>query len=164
MPGLSFFLDSGSLGTEASRLSAAAAAVHLSVGKQMDALADTVRRIYTGMARGEAPRRTGKLGSEIKGEITRSGGGISINFTSTNYTRYVIEGTGLYHTPDAHDVIRPKKGKMLRFEIDGQVLYRAFVRGQRPNDFGSRAFERSRPGIQAALKLVSQEVLVSFNP
>ena len=164
MPGVSFFLDSGSLGTEASRLATAAVAVHLSVGKQMDALADTVQRIYTGMARGEAPRRTGKLGSGIKGEITHSGSGISINFTSTNYTRYVIEGTGLYHTPDAHDVIRPKKGKMLRFEIDGQVLYRAFVRGQHPSDFATRAYQRATPGIQAALKLTANQVLVSFLP
>ena len=164
MPGLSFFVNSGSLGSEASRLATAAAAVHLSVGKQMDALADTIRRIYTGMARGEAPRRTGKLGSEIKGEITRNAGGISINFTSTSYTRYVIEGTGLYHTPDAHDVIRPKRGRVLRFEIDGQVLYRAFVRGQHPNDFASRAWTRSQPGIEAALKLTANQVLVSFIP
>ena len=164
MPGLSFFVDADGIGTEARRLSTAAAAVHLSFGRRMDALADTVRRIYTGMARGEAPRRTGRLGSEIKGEIVRSGGGVTINFTSTDYTRYVIEGTGLYHKPDAHDVIRPKKAKVLRFEIGGEVLYRAFVRGQRPNDFAGRAWTRSQPGIQAALKLVGSELLLSFKP
>ena len=159
---LSFFLRSDQLGAEARRLTESAAGIKLSLDAEMNALAETVRRIYVGIARGEAPRRTGRLGAEIKGTVTRTGGGLSILFTSTDYTRYVIEGTGLYHTPDAHDVIRPKRAKMLRFEIGGQVLYRAFVRGQHPNQFNVRAYTRAQPGIQAALKLMGHQVLVSF--
>ncbi len=164
MPGLSFLINSGSLGEEAQRLAMGAAKVKLGFDAELRALADTISRVYIGMARGEAPRRTGKLGSEIKGRITAGAGGLSILFTSTDYTRYVIEGTGLFHKPDAHDVIRPKHAKSLRFEVDGQVTYRKYVSGQKPNDFQVRAYNKARPGIQAAMKLTSSELLLSFLP
>jgi len=74
----------------------------------------------------------------------------------------VIEGTGLYHEPDAHDRIRARAGKMLRFEIGGTVLYRKSVKGQHANPFQTKAWDVAQPAMQAALELSGTQLLLSF--
>ena len=163
---LSYVLKNlNAFGEEARKLLEAAAKVELTLAEEQRALAETIRRVYAGMVRGTAPRRSGKLIGSIQGQVKRGPtGGLLVSFTGTDYTRYVIEGTGLYHVPDAHGLIRPKSAQALRFEVGGQVLYRKSVRGQHPNDFNVRAWQRSQPAIKAALALLGHKIAVSFNP
>jgi hypothetical protein len=54
-------------------------------------------------------------------------------------TLFVLEGTRPH-------IIRPRRAKVLRFEVDGQVVYSTIVRhpGTRPNNFLARALRLGR--------------------
>jgi hypothetical protein len=60
---------------------------------------------------------------------------------TTPYLRYVIDGRG---PVEAH------AGGVLRFVIDGEVIFRKRVGAAEPNDFPSRARARMEPEIAAA--------------
>ncbi|MBC9729258.1 hypothetical protein [Streptomyces sp. TRM68367] len=53
--------------------------------------------------------------------------------------RFVLDGTRPH-------IIRPRRARALRFEVDGRVVFSAFVRhpGTRPNNFMARALRLGR--------------------
>ncbi|MGO4748286.1 hypothetical protein AB4212_06575, partial [Streptomyces sp. 2MCAF27] len=53
--------------------------------------------------------------------------------------RFVLDGTRPH-------LIRPRRARVLRFEVDGHVVFSAFARhpGTRPNNFMARALRLSR--------------------
>ena len=66
-----------------------------------------------------------------------------------------ISGTGIYGPRG--QLIRPIHAKALRFVIGGEVLYRMWVRGIRPNKFFGRAYRRWLPGARMALKRMAMK-------
>ena len=162
-----FLRGAHQFGAEARRLIESAAAVELASDEQARVLAETIRRVYQGLVRGEAPvaprgsrgHRPGFLRDTIRGEIRTSGRGLVVAFASdATYTGYVIGGT-------APHVIRARNARYLVFEgRDGSLVRVRSVNhpGTRPNPFNVRAYERSRPAIEAALALVGRAIAVSF--
>lgn len=91
----------------------------------------------------EAPKDHGRMAGSF---TMRKTGDFSYNVEEgTNYGVYVWKGTGIYG--ERGEPIRPKKGKYLRFEIDGNVVYAKSVKGQKPNDFPERAVEQSQKRV-----------------
>jgi hypothetical protein len=66
-----------------------------------------------------------------------------------------IEGTGIYGPHGT--VVVPVHAKVLRFEIDGEILFRAWVRGIPKNPFFRRAYHKWLPGARTALRKIAQE-------
>lgn len=168
---LQFYLkNANQFGEEARRLIESAARVEVTAQAELRVLAEAVRRIYGSFVRAEAPvgkrdytdaagnKHPGYLRKTIKGQIQSTAGGLVVSFASqAPYTRYVIEGT-------APHVIRPVNAKALRFEVGGQVVYAKQVNhpGTKPNPFNVRAYDRSKPAINAALDLVGRTICLSF--
>jgi hypothetical protein len=83
-----------------------------------------------------APKRTGELAASIYSKVNIDGTGeVGVR---ARHARWVQQGTGIYgphHTP-----IVPVRSRFLRFQgSSGRMVYARSVRGQRPNDFLSRA-------------------------
>lgn len=99
------------------------------IGQQMESVAQV-----------EAPKRTHRMANTLRVSTTPVGTrGLQTNLRATvHYAKYVVKGTT--------GPIRSTSGKMLRFVSTqgygssyGVVLYRRQVRGQRANDFLTRA-------------------------
>lgn len=58
--------------------------------------------------------------------------------------------------------IEAAPGKVLRFEIGGQVLYRKRVKGTKPNPFYRRGAERSSAGREQAMREVGGQILAEI--
>jgi hypothetical protein len=101
---------------------------------------------YVLVLRDETPRgqgeNPGQLAAAYQTEEHYSAFGASYLITNTQpYLRYVIDGRG---PVEAH------AGGMLRFVIDGEVIFRKRVGPAEPNDFPARARARMEPEIAAA--------------
>ena len=83
--------------------------------------------------------------------------GNSIGFTAWpgKIGAWHISGTGIYGP--RRRLIRGLRGQPLRFEIDGEILYRLWVRGIRPNKFFGRAYLRWLQVARAALRRMSMK-------
>lgn len=91
----------------------------------------------------EAPKDHGRMAGSF---TMRKTGDFSYTVEEgTNYGVYVWKGTGIYG--ERGQPIRPKSAKVLRFEIDGNVIYTKSVKGQKPNDFPDRAVEQSQKRV-----------------
>lgn len=93
------------------------------------------------------PKRidTGRLRASISTQVVfRSGEPAVIVGTNVKYARWVHDGTGLYGPRQA--VIRPRRGKFLRFKPKGahKFVYARKVRGMRPNPFLRNALPAAR--------------------
>lgn len=87
-----------------------------------------------------APRATGRLASALTSRLFSVGGTIEVRVgifgaaaRSVPYLQYVLKGT---NTP-----IRPRRAQVLRFVVNGRVIYAKEVRGQVPNNFLLQALQ-----------------------
>ncbi|MFF5968281.1 hypothetical protein ACFY64_32065 [Streptomyces collinus] len=89
------------------------------------------------IARGLAP---GSMGDYIDWHIESGPDGLQGVITCDHpATRFVLDGTRPH-------IIRPRRARALRFEVDGRVVYSAIVRhpGTRANPFLQRALRLGR--------------------
>ncbi|MGW1501186.1 hypothetical protein ACWCQW_21845 [Streptomyces mirabilis] len=100
-------------------------------------LAERTRRVAD-IARAQAP---GSMGDYIDWHIEEGRRGLQGVITCDHpATLFVLEGTRPH-------IIRPRRAKgVLRFEVDGQVVFAKVVRhpGTRPNNFLARALRMGR--------------------
>jgi hypothetical protein len=91
----------------------------------------------------EAPKDHGRMAGSFTMKKT---GDFSYSVEEgTNYGYYVWKGTGLYG--ERGRPIKPKRKKALRFEINGNVIIRKSVKGQKPNDFPERAADQAQKRV-----------------
>jgi hypothetical protein len=90
-----------------------------------------------------APRETGNLAQNIRSALVSEGGTINsrvgvfgASARRVPYLRFVIGGT---RTP-----IRPRRARVLRFVVNGRVVYAKEVRGQPANNFMLAAIDAGR--------------------
>ena len=93
------------------------------------------------------PKRvdTGRLRASIATVVvTRNNEPAVLVGTNVNYALFVHDGTGLYGPK--HAVIRPRRGKFLRFKPRGsrKWVYARQVKGMRPNPFLANALTAAR--------------------
>jgi HK97 gp10 family phage protein len=86
-----------------------------------------------------APKRTGNLARSIAYRPRILPGRTEVVATVSSaapYARYVNEGTGIYHVPDAHAPFTAKRHRFMHW-VDGQggSHYARVVRGMRPRPF-----------------------------
>jgi hypothetical protein len=144
-----------------------ASAVRLAIGTAATAaaLSHTVEGITTALVREEAPHgETGALRAGLHAQVITMGGEHIVTWLSdAPYGRYVLEGTGLYHQPDAHqewDVF----GYQHFTTAGGEEVHTMHThhRGQHPNPFTERAEERAAAPIHAALQVAGAELLLTW--
>lgn len=61
--------------------------------------------------------------------------------SSAKYAVYVNEGTGLYGP--THSLIKPKKGKVLRFEVGGKTIFSRWSKGIKPRRFVQKSIKQT---------------------
>lgn len=93
------------------------------------------------------PKRvdTGRLRASVNTQlVTRDGKPVAVVGTNVYYARWVHDGTGLYGP--AHRVIKPKRGKYLRFRPGGRgrYVYARSVKGMVANPFLRNALPAAR--------------------
>jgi len=85
----------------------------------------------------EMPRKSGDM---VEGaSMEQVGEAVYGVFNTQPYRWWVHEGTGIYGE-HSHPIV-PVEADFLRFEIDGEVIYAASVKGQESNPFYTRAKE-----------------------
>jgi hypothetical protein len=89
--------------------------------------------------RKHAPRRDGTLQDSVEVKAYDDPPIRIVARATAKHSPWVILGTGIFG-PKKEPITSPT-GKMLRFEINGRILYRRSVKGQRPNPFIQRALK-----------------------
>lgn len=119
------------------------------------------------MLRGEGRRFVQLAGQESPGGPSGSiGKGITFKTFSTGRNPILrvyagkigtwhMQGTGIYGP--RKKLIKGLSGQPLRFEIGGEILYRMWVRGIKPNKIFGRAYRRWLPGARSALKTLANQ-------
>lgn len=129
-------------------------AVALSVGARgaEEALGHTIEGLLVPLAREEAPQRTGELAGNLRVRATATAEGYSLGLVSDSpHMAAVVEGTGIYHTPDAHEEWDVYGLQAFTTPAgDHVVTMHTHHKGQHPDDFPGRALERAQPFIAAA--------------
>ncbi len=127
------------------------------ITKQLEGWLYRVAQEIANIAQNEAPTRTRNLRNDIKvykkGELTFS---IS-NSRIAAYAPYVHFGTGIYG-PKKRKIV-PKNAKALKIPIDGKIIYRKSVKGQKPNPYMSHAVDiYLQEGIQRAISSLDSNI------
>lgn len=103
----------------------------------------------------EAPIDTGRLRGSIQfpEKVASLKYAISIN---ARYWEWLQFGTPPY-------VIKPRTKKVLRFEVNGKVVFAKFVNhpGIKPNPFIDRAIDKTSPKVPDLVSIALDEVLAS---
>lgn len=129
----------------------------------MAVIAKEVRRIVDPILAEETPKDKGDLAKSQQASTRMVPGGAEITWTSDEpYADYVLHGTGVYHTPDAHsewDVYG-----MQAFMVNGQLVVTQHTHhyGQHPNDYPDRAIERAAPAIIASVRAMTGAAIVEL--
>jgi hypothetical protein len=90
-------------------------------------------RVESAAKRG-CPVDHGRLRGSITTQIVQSRGKSVVRVgTNVSYARYVHDGTGVYGPRGAP--IRPRRAKVLVFELNGTTVFTKQVRGVPPNPF-----------------------------
>ena len=111
-------------------------------------------RRYVRIAGEEAPGGTGRtVARGITFKTFIQGQTVGFRAYAGRIGRFHQEGTGIYGPRGR--LIRPVNARALRFEIGGEVLYRMWVRGIKPNRFMGRAYRRWLPGARSMLRKMS---------
>lgn len=84
---------------------------------------------------------------------TSADGAIGFGVTPGKLGAWHIQGTGIYGPRGR--LIVPVRAAALRFVINGEVLFRKWVRGIKPNPFFERAHKRWLPLTRKALRRIS---------
>jgi hypothetical protein len=97
-------------------------------------------------------------GSIVMGIDTPMTGHVSAGGRAAPYVQYVESGTR------AHE-IRPKRGKTLRFEIAGEVLFRKVVHhpGTAARPFMARALAVGEQTLDYGLEIMLERPIAAFN-
>ena len=121
------------------------------IGIRRDEMSDEGKR-FIGYAEQEAPGGPGRTVAKQVGYRTfLRGDAAGFEAWPGKIGAWHIAGTGIYGPRG--QLIRPLgPGYPLRFEIDGEVLFRMWVRGIKKNPFFSRAYRRWLPGAKSALR------------
>jgi len=111
--------------------------------------------------REEAPKRTGLFAAGMEYHLRKSGNETSVRFTWPQpLGKWLTGGTGIYGPRGVK--IRPVRAKALRFEIGGKVLFRASVRGMKPNRFDQRALARMRGEPMVVARQIGQSIIANI--
>lgn len=103
-----------------------------------------------GVIEDEAPVDSSSLVNSISSYAVNQGShSYGMVVIGAQHARYVIEGTGIYGPKG--QPIYPRSKKALAFSVGGASVVVRSVKGQRPNPFQERGFERARPG---AIKII----------
>ncbi len=117
---------------------------------------------YQATARQLAPVDSGLLRRSIQLRPAQRRGNVIEGSVGTGlrYSVFQEQGTGLYGP--LHRPIRPKNGKVLRFQVGGRTVYTREVRGSRPRWFFRGSVEqnqgRTERNFQAALDDVTRQL------
>jgi hypothetical protein len=104
----------------------------------------------------EAPVDEGRLsGSYRLKKLGWAKYGISSN---TKYRWWVHEGTGIFG-PHKKPIV-PVRASVLRFEINGKVIFAKSVKGQKPNRFIDRSIDKTRQRVQEFVNRAIREVKI----
>lgn len=112
-------------------------------------MARSAMGVFVELAKQEAPKRTSRLAGSLGYRSKLFPDGIELQHRSGGasgepvpYAKFVADGTGIYHRPDAHSAW--DVDKFQRFTIDGSEVMTNHTHhlGQRPNDFERRAAEK----------------------
>ena len=114
----------------------------------------------TGPLASETPKRTGKLARSSFFQIT--GAGVNQILTILQpartpdgkfYGEFVREGT------EPHDIMAVN-AQALRFELDGEILFRKRVHhpGTQPNPYHRRVMARLKPGVQDIVNKMGRRI------
>lgn len=101
--------------------------------------------------------RSGNLDRSIDTEVSGSGfsGRVFLNERVAKYGKYVHSGTGIYGP--RRRMIKPVSKKFLKFTgQDGRDVFAREVKGQRPDPFLFRAFDRRRRILTANINKALQ--------
>jgi len=102
----------------------------------------------------EAPRRTGNLATSYNlAKLDFAKYGIDSN---KEYRWWVHEGTGIYG-PHGSPIV-PVRAQALAFEIDGRLIIRKSVAGQKPDRFIDRAIDTSMDRVDDFINKAIEEV------
>lgn len=109
-----------------------------------------IGRLATAALREEAPRKTGKYASSIR-YITRIEGTNIVMRTQSAQPlgKWIVGGTKPH-------IIRPVRAKMLRFVVNGKVVFARKVKhpGTKPNLYPQRAYQKIRTPMMIILRKV----------
>ena len=120
-------------------------------------MARSAMGVFVEIAKGVAPRRSGRFASSLGYATELLPDGIRLRHRTggasgegVKYGRYVVEGTGIHHRPDPHSAWDVDKYQ--RFTVSGAEIRTMHTHheGQRPNDFEARAYERLK-GVMPAI-------------
>ena len=113
-------------------------------------------RRFVKMAQEESPGGQGHtIARQISYKTFVRGNSIGFSASPGKIGAWHIAGTGIYGPRG--QLIRPVTAQVLRFVINGEVLYRMWVRGIKPNKFFARAYRRWVPGARAALRRMAMK-------
>ena len=111
------------------------------------------RRIDSALQR-EAPVKTGRLRKGITFKTYDSGSSTELKVSSeAPYTKWVIRGRG---------PVVAKRAKVLRFEIDGRILYRRRVGPAKANPFPRRALSGLSVESSVVARRMAARVLAAY--
>ena len=128
------------------------------------ALAKNIKTIVSPILQDETPKVSGELAGTTSAMFVRSGEGIRVVWTSSSkHAKFVLEGTGLYHVPDAHSAW--DVNKFQAFVVGGQLVMTMHTHheGQKPSDYPDRAMQRAKGPLDAAIRLVGDKLMVEFD-
>ena len=111
-------------------------------------------RRYVRIAGDEAPGGPGRtVARGITFKTFIQGEAVGFRAFAGRIGRFHDEGTGIYGP--MRRLIRPVTARALRFEIGGEVLFRMWVRGIKPNRFMGRAYRKWIPGARKMLRQIA---------
>jgi len=111
-------------------------------------------RQFVNLAGEEAPGGKGHTvarGIRFRSFVTGNSVGFSV--TPGKIGEWHLKGTGIYGP--RHRLIVPVRAAALRFVVNGETLFRKWVRGIKPNPFFERAYKRWQPLAKAGLNRIS---------
>lgn len=160
---ISFFVTSNAPEVAAYFDGVAARIVVLHGAAAMPVFAHTVKDIVDPLLADETPKDSGELVASQTAKTMMVPGGAEVVWESDSpHADYVIHGTGVYHTPDAHSAWDVNGLQV--FSVNGQQVFAMHTHheGQRPNDYPGRALERAQPFLATAMDAFAGKLLVSI--
>lgn len=112
--------------------------------------ANRIANMVKGSLQLVTPKKSGFLASQYDTEVSIRGNDVIARvFNPTLYGQFVNLGTGVFV---GRGLIRPRSSRVLRFEDSGEIIFRRFVRGQRPQQFVDRGVNNVRSRILGTVR------------
>lgn len=126
-------------------------------------LAKSVKSIVLPLLVDEAPKVTSELANSQDALTTILPGGADVDFgANAGHADFVLNGTGIYHVPDAHSAWDVDGYQA--FMVQGSMVYTNHTHheGQKPNDWPERAWTRAEAPIELALQVIDDRLWAVF--